>query len=416
MRAAIVTVGTELLLGEIVDTNASSIARSLAGAGIDLHTKITVGDNEDRIVRALQIALDQAESVIVTGGLGPTPDDITREAIARVMGTPLGTDPAMADRISAIFSSMTRHMPPNNLRQAEIPEGAAFIEQRLGTAPGLICPVGDKVVYAVPGVPHEMKEMLERSVLPDIVRRTGRTDVLVSRVLRTWGAGESAVAELISDRIEAQKNPTIALLAGPGEINVRLTAKAATEAEARALIEPEERKLRDRLAAIVFGADADTLSSVLGAALKERGLTVAAGESLTGGLVGAQIADTPGASDWYLGSIAAYTAAAKTALLSVPEGVIASHGAVSDECARAMAEGARDAFGSDIGLSCTGEAGPDALEAQVGQVYLAVADAASTVSIGVHLPGDRPRIRRYAAATLLDFARRRLGAAPSQSG
>ncbi|HEV7888824.1 MAG TPA: CinA family nicotinamide mononucleotide deamidase-related protein, partial [Acidimicrobiales bacterium] len=280
MRCEVVAVGTELLLGQIVDTNSSWIGEQLAAAGIDSHFQTKVGDNLDRIVSALRLALSRSDAVIVCGGLGPTQDDITREAIAEVMNVPLERDDVVAGRIAEMFRVRGREMVANNLRQADVPRGAALIPQTRGTAPGLICPVGHKVVYAVPGVPYEMQEMLERAVLPDLQARAGTRSTIVSRVLRTWGLAESTLAEVVAPRLEALDaaggNPTIAFLASGIEgIKLRLTAKADSREEALRLIEAEEAELRSLLGTLVFGVDDDTMESAVGALVEEAGLTVA---------------------------------------------------------------------------------------------------------------------------------------------
>ncbi|RIK11121.1 MAG: competence/damage-inducible protein A [Acidobacteria bacterium] len=406
MQVEIVSVGTELLLGDIVDTNSAWLGRELTSAGIDICHQTTVGDNLPRIRQTLEQALARADAVIVTGGLGPTPDDITREAIADVMGVGLVRNSEIERLIASIFRSRDRSMPESNMRQADVPAGARWIEQRLGTAPGLICPLADRVIYALPGVPHEMEEMFTRAVLPDLRERSGQTGVIVSRVIKTWGASESAVADMIAERVEQQGNPTIAFLAGGGEIKVRLTAKAPSREEAMALIADEERAVTELLKNYAFGTDGETLAYALGREVREKGIHLAVAESLTGGMVGSAIVDVPGASDWFLGSAVVYTNHAKTSLLGIDPGLLETHGAVSAECARAMAEGARRIFGADVALSCTGEAGPHPLEAEIGQVYFAVSTQSDTRSIGIRLPGDRERIRLYSTSTLLDFARR----------
>ncbi|MDQ2650196.1 MAG: molybdopterin-binding protein, partial [Actinomycetota bacterium] len=241
MRAEIVAIGTELLLGQIIDTNSSWMGEQLAGIGIEHHRQTKVGDNLDRIVDTIQSALERADAVICCGGLGPTQDDITREAIAKVMGVELERRPEIADVIRNLFEARGRTMPDNNLRQADVPVGATVIEQRTGTAPGLICPVGDKVIYAVPGVPYEMREMVDRAVLPDLAERAGICQVIMSRTLRTWGESESRIAELLGPRIELLDgigNPTIAFLASGIEgIKVRLTARGETVADAELLLD-----------------------------------------------------------------------------------------------------------------------------------------------------------------------------------
>ena len=409
MRCEVVAVGTELLLGQIVDTNSSWIGEQLAAAGIDSHYQTKVGDNLDRIVSALRIALSRSDAVIVCGGLGPTQDDITREAIAAVMNVPLEPDDEVAERIATMFHRRGREMSMSNLRQADVPVGATVIPQTQGTAPGLICPVGHKVVYAVPGVPHEMKDMLERAVLPDLQARSGTAATIVSRVLRTWGLAESTLGETLAPRLSALDaaggNPTIAFLASGIEgIKVRLTAKAGTRDEALALLEAEDAEVRALLGSLVFGVDDDTMESAAGALLEEAGLSLAVAESLTGGLVASRLVEVPGASEWFRGGVVSYASEVKFDVLDVPVGPV-----VSEPAARAMAEGVAKLLGADVGLGITGVAGPAEMEGQpVGTVYLAVAMDGRTDVVHVRLPGDRPRIRQYAAISLVDLLRRRL--------
>ncbi len=282
MRCEVVAIGTELLLGQIVDTNSSWIGGQLALAGIDSHFQTKVGDNPGRIIGSIRLALERSDAVILCGGLGPTQDDITREAIAEVMGVRLVRDREIAERIRALFVSRGRHMTENNLRQADVPEGAWPIPQMPGTAPGLVCPIGDKVIYAVPGVPHEMREMLSGTVLPDLQRRAGVSAVITSRVLRTWGQTESGLAEMLSERIQELDvlgNPTIAFQASGIEgIKVRITAKTEVQAEADAILAEEEAALRTILGGFVFGVDEESMELVVLDLLRTRGLTLGIAE------------------------------------------------------------------------------------------------------------------------------------------
>ena len=405
MRCEVVAVGTELLLGQIVDTNSAWIGEHLALIGVDSHFQTKVGDNQARIVLALRSALARSDAVIVCGGLGPTQDDITRDAIAEVMNVPLHRDAEMVENIRAFFGARGREMADSNMRQADIPEGATFIPQKRGTAPGLICPVGHKVIYAVPGVPHEMVEMMERAVLPDLKWRSGEEAVITSRTLRTWGLAESTLAELISSRVDTQSNPTIAFLASGIEgIKVRLTAKASDEASARQLLEAEEREVRALLGEIVFGVDDETMEYAVAAQLKAQGLTLGVAESLTGGLLGSRLTAAEGATDFFRGSIVAYQSDVKFDLLGVPDGPV-----VSEQAARAMAEGAAKALGADVGIGVTGVAGPAEQEGQpVGTVYLAVTLDGDTQCVHVRLPGQRDQVRQFACISVLDLLRRRL--------
>jgi len=408
MRCDVVAIGTELLLGQIVDTNSSWIGEQLALAGIDSLFQVKVGDNHARIVDTLRLALSRSDAVICCGGLGPTQDDITRACIAEVMGVELRRDPDLAEMIRFMFESRGRAMPENNLLQADVPEGAQIIEQRRGTAPGLICPVGDKVIYAVPGVPYEMHEMMERAILPDLKRRSGDTSVILSRVLRTWGESESGIAERLAGRLEhldATGGATIAFLASGMEgLKVRLTAKAADVAAAHKLIDAEEAEVRAVLGDLVFGVDDETMEHAVLALLAERGLTLGLAESVTGGYIAERITDVPGASQVFRGSIVSYAGDVKRDVLGVPHGPV-----VSDEAAVAMAEGARRVLGADVGLAVTGVAGPESQDGhRPGTVFVGWAIGDDVDSIMLKLPGDRIRVRQFTVISALDLLRRKL--------
>ena len=405
MRCEVVAIGTELLLGQIVDTNSSWIGEHLALIGIDSHFQTKVGDNLERMVLAIRTALARSDAVIVCGGLGPTQDDITRDAIAEVMNVPLHRDKEMVETIRSFFGARGREMADNNARQADIPEGATFIPQTRGTAPGLICPVGHKVIYAIPGVPHEMVEMMERAILPDLRSRSGEEAVILSRTLRTWGLAESTLAEMIASRVDTQTNPTIAFLASGIEgIKVRITAKAPDEASAHELLDVEEAELRAILGDLVFGVDEESMEDAVAALLAAHGLTLGVAESLTGGLVGARLTNVAGASGFFQGSIVSYDTRVKFELLGVPEGPV-----VSEASACAMAEAACKLLEADVGLGVTGVAGPAEQDGQpVGTVFMAVSIDGDTQCVQIRLPGVRDQVRQFATISLLDFLRRRL--------
>ncbi len=412
MRCDVIAVGTELLLGQIVDTNSSWIGEQLAAHGISTHVQVKVGDNVERIIDQLRDRLAEADAVIMCGGLGPTHDDLTREAIAAVMGVPLDHDDEVAEVIIEMFSSRGRRMAANNLRQALVPRGATVIPQRRGTAPGLVCPVGDKVVYAVPGVPHEMHEMMTRAILPDLVRRSGRSSVIRSRVLRTWGESESGLNERLDaviaelDQPGANK-PTLAFLASGWEgIKVRLTAAAATPDEAAGILDHWESRVRGVVADIVFGVDDDTMESVVLKMLGEAGATLAVAESVTGGLVTGRLTNVPGASKVLRGGVVSYDSEVKFSVLDVTPGPV-----VSERAAIEMARGVRRHLGASVGLSLTGVAGPDEQdEMPVGTLFvgLVLADGSEHVQ-QFRLPTTRDQMRQMSVITALNFLRQRLG-------
>ena len=409
MNCEVVAVGTELLLGQIVDTNSAWIGEQLALAGIDSHFQTKVGDNHARIVDALRVALDRSDAVIVCGGLGPTQDDITREAIAEVMGVALELDDEVAARIEAMFSARGRRMAANNLRQAEVPIGATAIrDPQPGTAPGLIAPVADKVVYAVPGVPHEMREIVEKVVLPDLRARSGETSTIVSRTLRTWGESESGLAERLADHIrylDGVGNPTLAFLASGIEgLKVRITAKAADEPTAREILDAEEMELRAMLGELVFGVDDETMEHAVGVLLDAHEMTLGLAESISGGLMGARLTDVAGASGFFRGSIVSYASEVKFELLDVPEGPV-----VSAAAAKVMARNARELLRADVGLAVTGVAGPAEQDGQpVGTVFIGLAIDDHVEATQLQLPGDRRRIREFTVISALNLLRQRL--------
>ena len=414
MRCDVVAVGTELLLGQIVDTNSAWIGEHLAASGMDSLLQVKVGDNLGRVVAVLRSTLSAADSVIVCGGLGPTHDDLTREAIAEVMGVQLVTDDAVAGVITQMFESRGRYMAANNLRQAMVPVGATVIPQTRGTAPGLICPVVvggvDKVIYAVPGVPHEMKEMVERAVLPDLRRRSGETGVIVSRTLRTWGESESGLNERLDpliSRLDEAGNPTLAFLASGWEgLKVRLTAKAATPDAAESLLDKWDAEVRMVVGEHVFGVDDETMESAVLDVLRAQGLSLGVAESVTGGLVAGRLTAVPGASEVLRGAIVSYASEVKFDLLDVPEGPV-----VSEAAAAAMAGGARRVLGADVGLALTGVAGPAEQDGMpVGTLCVAVDDGTTVSTHTFRLPGQREQMRQMSVITALDYLRRRLTA------
>jgi nicotinamide-nucleotide amidase len=414
VRVEIVAVGTELLLGQIADTNSQWLGEHLAANGIDSHFHQHVGDNHERMVLAFRTALARSDALIVCGGLGPTQDDITRAALAEVLNVPLERHEELIETIRQLFTSRGRTMTDNNLLQADVPRGATIIPQTRGTAPGLICPLGKKVIYAVPGVPYEMSDMFERAILPDLVERqrlAGETSVIKSRVMRTWGSSESGLAEAVAARFEALEGGrvTIAFLASGIEgIKIRLTARGDDDAEATKLLADEERHVRalveEHLGDVIFSTNDESMEEVVSALLLKRGVTLSVAESLTGGLIASRLVNVPGASTWFRGGLVSYASQIKFDLLGVPDGPV-----VSAEAAEAMASGVRKLLESDIGLSVTGVAGPEEQDGHApGTVFVGVDLGEGATSVALRLPGDRPRIRSYAAISALDALRRAL--------
>ncbi len=413
MRCEILAIGTELLLGQIVDTNSAWIGEQFAASGIDSYEHRAIGDNQARIVAALTDQLSRSDAVLICGGLGPTQDDLTRDAIAELMGVPLVRHDDLAEIIAAMFSARVRDMPQNNLRQADIPEGGEAITNPIGTAPGLKCELpGGKIVYAVPGVPYEMKQMVTDYVIPDLLRRSGEAAAIVSLSLKTWGTSESALAEMVAHRLDALDaqggNPTIAFLArGIEGLVVRITGKAGTEADARALVAVEEKELRAILGDLVFGVDDESMESAVLEQLRGRGWTLGVAESLTGGLIGARIVNVEGASDTFRGTIGSYATDVKRSVLGVTAASV-----VSEEAAKEMAQAAQRVLGADVGISATGVAGPTEQDGvAVGTVFFGIAiPGRPTETVSTRLPGDRERLRQFSTISLLNLLRQRLDA------
>jgi len=408
MRCEIIAIGTELLLGQIVDTNSSWLGQELALAGIDSIHQSKVGDNLERIVGSIRLALGRSDAVILCGGLGPTQDDITREAIAEVMGVSLVRDDEVGEKIRELFTSRGREMTQNNLRQADRPEGASLIPEMPGTAPGLICPINNQVIYAVPGVPHEMRTMVKGTVISDLKHRAGFTSAIRSRVLRTWGRTESGLAEMLADRIRELDQLGTATLAfqasGIEGLKVRITVKAADEESANAVIADEEKRVRHILGDCVFGIDDETMESVVLDLLRERSMRLAVAESVTGGLVGARLAAVPMASEVLTGTMVAYSKDLAAKWFEMPPGPI-----VSREAVMAMANGVRQALNAEVGLAVTGVASPsESSDLPVGTVFFGLAIGDQIDAVSATMPGDRNRIREYSVINLLNFLRREL--------
>ena len=410
MIVEIVSTGTELLLGQIVNTNAPYLARKLNELGFDAVYQTTVGDNRRRMASVFSIALDRADIVITSGGLGPTQGDITKEVSAELLGRDVNLHEPSVEHIQAFFKRRHLTMTNNNLRQAMMPTGAIVVTNHRGTAPGVIIEHDKKTIIHLPGPPAELEHMFENSILPYLTNRFGGQGIIVSKVLRTFGIGESILEERIRHFILAQKNPTIALLARSGEIHVRLTAKADSEDTARVLIAELEASLREHIEEYIFGMDEQSLEQVVGEELHRRGLTVALAESCTGGGATAKLTDVPGSSAYLIGSIVCYDNRIKTEFVGVTPTLLQEHGAVSQQTAAAMAQGIRDRFATDIGVGITGIAGPGggSAEKPVGLVYLAIAGPQGVIVEEEHFSGQRSAIKTRTVNSSLDLLRRYL--------
>lgn len=406
MVCEIISVGTELLLGQIVNTNAQYIARRLAEVGVSVYYQSVVGDNQARLAGAVREALDRADIVITTGGLGPTGDDLTKETIAAVCGLKLVMDEATLEAISERFIRLGRKMTPNNLKQALIPRGAQVLPNAHGTAPGCIVNApGLKQIVLLPGPPGEMRPMLDTHVIPYLADKSGKT--LVSRVLRIFGMGESAVEYALKDLIQNQVNPTIAPYAAQSEVTLRITAMCSARAEGEQLIEPYIKEIVNRLGGVVYSLNDETLWQVCAGLLKKNGLKLAVAESCTGGMLSSLLVSVPGCSNWFTEGCVTYSDEAKARRLNVSQQTLKRYSAVSGQTAYEMANGIALRSGADAVLATTGYAGPDS-GADTGLVYIA---AGLGGDISVHcerLNGSREHIRYAACLHALNYLRKML--------
>jgi nicotinamide-nucleotide amidase len=409
LSAEIVGVGTELLLGQIANTNAQWMSAALAEVGVDVPYHSVVGDNLERIVATIEAAADRVDVVLVTGGLGPTGDDITRDAVARVMGVGMVRHPELETMLREKFAGYGREMPESNLRQADVPEGARYIVPGRGTAPGLVATLpGGTFLYAMAGVPAEMREVMAGTVVPELAKLAGPA-VLRSQVIRCTGIGESALAERLDDLFVASRNPSVAYLASGGEVKVRLTAKAATEDEADALLRPLAEEVIARAGDHVFSTTGESLEEAIGRLLLASGRSVATAESLTGGGIARRLTTVPGASAYVRGSAVTYLPEVKERVLGVAAETIAREGVVSEACAREMAAGARALFEADVVVAVTGVAGPDPHDGRPpGDVWLALDAGEVTHARFMRMSGARDQVVRWTEQAALDLVRRYL--------
>lgn len=408
----IVTVGTEILLGHLIDTNAPYVARNLADHGVDVYAKHSVGDNADRLYAMLEGVLERAGGAVTTGGLGPTVDDLTKDAVARAVGKKLVLHEPSLRAIEERFKSFGREMTGNNRQQAYLPEGCVVLDNPHGTAPGFIALRDDgKFVACMPGVPREMKPMLQEKLVPWLVRRFGLREAIYTKTLHTVGIGESQLDAKIEDLFRTLENPKIAVLAHGFRVDVKIMAKAQSREQAEAMIEPVAAELRRRIGSGYYGDDETTLPGAIVRALAERGMTLGTAESCTGGGIADELVSVSGASAVFRGGIVAYSNDVKISLLGVPESTLASAGAVSEETAVAMARGARRSLGTEVAISTTGIAGPDGgtAEKPVGLVWFALALGDGEIETRrLTFPGDRADIRERATVAALSLIWRRL--------
>lgn len=404
MNAEVITVGTELLLGQKLDTNSKHLASRLAEAGINVYYKTTTGDNIGRLKAALCVACARADCVILTGGLGPTVDDITRQAVAEFTGRMLVKDAKSAERIDSYFKARGLPMPEANKMQSYFPEGSVIMENSNGTAPGFITEHEGKIIGAMPGVPAEMIPMADRVLIPHLLRKSKAGKQVISYiVLKLSGIGESAADERMRDLFESSRNPTIGILAHPGEIEIRIAARARNKEEAQEFIKPVREELYRRFFDEIYGEGDDTPASVLGRLLKERNMTLSTAESCTAGMVSSAITSVAGSSEWFRGGVNAYSNESKIKLLGVKEETIERYGAVSAECAVEMARGCRAAFGTDAAVSVTGIAGPGGgtPEKPAGTVYMALIAGEKEKTVKNMFVSDREGVRQRSVIAAL---------------
>lgn len=403
MHAEIISCGTELLLGHITDTNATYLAQSLASLGIDLYFVSQVGDNQGRIVETLRRAWERSDLVVMTGGLGPTEDDLARESISALLGETMRVDPVLETELRGMFAARNVVMPERNIKQATLIPSARALSNPLGTAPGWWVEKDGHIIVAMPGVPREMYRMWEQEVIPRFVPDTG--GLIFTRLLRVWGLGESAVEERLDSLIHSD-NPTVATYAKSDAIDVRITAKAETREQVERQVAKMETRVRELLRHHVFGIDKDTLQSVIGGYLTERGQTLAVMESVTGGLLSSRITDVPGSSNYFVGGLVTYNTEL-AAQMGVPSEILEQYGAISEETARSMAHAARERLGADYGLGITGVAGPGKQEDKpVGTVHIAIEGPEGVVTgMGPGWRASRDDNKRFAVLAALNLLR-----------
>ncbi|HUS73793.1 MAG TPA: competence/damage-inducible protein A [Sedimentisphaerales bacterium] len=408
-RASIVSIGNELLSGQTVDTNAAFLSQQLLSIGIPVVSSYTVGDDTDSIVRLFNLASSDADLILATGGLGPTDDDLTRQAFAKFLGSELQLQKELLEKIQDFFTSRNRQMSSTNKIQAYIPAGAKALANNLGTAPGIMAEVEGKLLFALPGVPSEMRQMFEESVLPELHGLAGRQAIVI-RKLRCFGTGESNIAELLSPLMERGRNPLINSTASRGVITLTITGTAENKDTAEQMAEKDEKFLRNKLGELVYGTGEQTLAEVVGEKLARQNKTIAVAESCTGGCLAKLLTDIPGASRYFTYGWFTYSNSAKTSEVGVPAHLIEKHGAVSKQVAQAMAQGARKKAGTTFAIGITGIAGPAGASEQkpVGLVYISIDSDNRCETKRFVFSGGRDTIRLRTAQTALNMLRLKL--------
>lgn len=406
MIAELISVGTELLLGNTVNTNAAFLAEKCALLGLSLYYQTTVGDNEERLAETIQTAFNRSDVVILSGGLGPTKDDLTKEVTAKVMGMPLKEDKHTRERIEEYFKkSRSKTVTENNWKQALIPEGSKVIDNKNGTAPGLIMEKNGKTAILLPGPPNELIPMFNHDIFPYL--NSLQPEIIYSAMVKTCGLGESFVETQIADLIEKQTNPTIAPYAKVGEVHLRVTAKAKDEKEAKKLVKPVVKELKERFEKNVYTVEENvTLEDTVIGLLKEKELTLTTVESCTGGLLAARLTKVPGVSEVFKQGLITYSNKAKRKLLDVKKSTLKEYGAISDKTAKEMAKNGAFITGADICVSITGIAGPDEVEEKpIGLVYIGCCYKNEVTVKEYHFNGERNKIREWAAVNALILIR-----------
>lgn len=406
MKAELIFTGSELTQGRIMNSHAQYLGRWLSELNFEVALHITVGDHFERLEQVVRQALERSDLILITGGLGPTTDDLTKDTVAHVLGLPMILDEKSLDGIRNFFNQRGMTMPESNIRQAYIPQGATILPNNRGTAPGVLIEKGNKIIALLPGPPHELTAMFEGTLVPILSQKAGSGTVTRFKVIKVTGISESAVQDLIKD-LGGQGNPGITYLASPGQVQVRITAQATNTDQAEKMVEELSEKVSCRFKDYIFSYGDENVESIVGKQLLDKGMSISVAESCTSGLIAARLTDVPGSSAYFIGGVAAYSNEVKKAILGVAPEVIDLHGAVSKETAVAMAEGVRNLIHTSLGLAVTGIAGPDGdtPTKPIGLVYIALASAGGTSYRKFHFPGNRLAVRMGTVNAALNMVR-----------